>query len=576
MTEQWSFAAFVAARGDGLWALAYLLVADGQRVGGARAADWVGADRSDEHRAEEHRAEERRAEERRAEELVELALSRARPRWTELERLGAAETEVRRELIASWLAGPAAPSWAGPTRTMPDRVGSVDAVGSGAGAGDDPREALTLLAALSPLPRAAVALRALAVPPWDAADALSLSTAELTAVEADASAVMGRSSPRYAQLLHRLRDAVPAPPYALGRTERVERRAARARRQRHALAVGATALVVGLVAVPVLASGDEPTAAPASVPPPPVAERLVDPLPIPQSCEQIGGRAQPPAYPYESDGADAVWFRFCPPPGVDAIRFAPDITVTSLAEIDDLVDGWVRSDGAGSPTCDYSAFADRATIRAHVGTLDGALHIVDMEIGTCGAVTVNGQTVGVDGRAAFAATVALLGDELAEPVEAPRTLPATPAFCPRTLGQVPALSQTTVREYPRVPGLVLPLPATAGLICSYAPGGQQPGVGAGSGTRGRLLEPADAELVRAAYLARSPGTAGCADGADRADRTRYGVILTDLTGSRRVFTLDPGRCGLVTGPAGVRGAAGPWLSDAMTVGAGTALLDPPA
>lgn len=529
-----SFADYVAARGDALWCLAWLLVAD----------------------------------ETRAEQMVELALSRARPRWVELERLGAVEAEVRRELVGAHLSAGDSPRRAEPV------TGSGPGPGPESGASDDPRrDVLALLAALSPPQRATLVLRALAVAPWDTGDALGVSSAELSALEAEALAAAGRASPRAEVLLRALADVVPEPPYAGDRAGRAGARAARVRRRRLLLSGGVGLLVVLLVAVPVLVTGqqpDRPAAPVLSTAPvaPPVAERLVDPLFIPRECAPLPAEPEESAYPYEPDGADAVWLRFCPPTGTErpaeAARFVPDTTVTAQ-EIDDLLDAWVAPD-VGAPPCSRLSFrAGQGTIRVQVGTLDGGLHVVDMRIGSCGTVSLDGQRVGVDGRTAFAATVALVGRELAETVDRPGSSVAagSPVFCPRTLAQVADLARTTVVDYPRVAGLSMPLPPSSALVCRYPPAGPLPSLGSGSGTRGRYLDAADVYQLHAAYLARPTATRPCGQ---VAARKRYGVVVTDITGSRRTFTVDLGRCGQVRGPgaAGGRGwVAGPWLTEVL-------------
>jgi len=542
-----SFDDFVAARGDALWQLAYLLVGDGRR-------------------SEQPRAEER------AEALVEGALSRAYPRWADLAGTGAAEAGVRRELLAAYL------DQAGPDPSP------ADGVRAGPTSDDTRAQALGLLAALTPPQRAALVLRGLAVPPWEAADALDVSSAELLALEAAARTETARLSARAAVVLERLDEVAPDPPDAADRSARAQWRAARVRRRRRSAAVGVALLVVALVAVPVLVSGEAstggsatPTSAPAGSQPP-VAERLVDQLPIPSSCARLADRPEPPAYPYEPSGAGAVWLRFCPPLDLDgeldAVPFAPDITVTDSGAIDRLLDGWLASDEGPSP-CDYSAFAYQGTVRMQVGTLDGQLHVADLRIGTCGTASLDGRLVGVDGRTAFAAAVSLVGDELAEPVvdsleaaattlptPSPAGSPAPPsagqvASCPAAPAGAADLARTTTPDYPRVRGLPMPLPATSALVCRYPP----------PGSPAARLGPGDAELLRAAYLARSTASANANSCPRLSDTTRYAVVLTDRTGSRRAFTVDLGDCGRVRQRGQPEGVAGPWLTEALSLDA---------
>ena len=536
-----SFEDFVGSRGGALWRLAWLLT-------GTDAA---------------------------ADERLDAALARVWPRWDELVgEADAFEAGVRRELVAAWLRGartaaepPESPAWPPPVA-----AGAHD--GAGALAGEDVEErrrrTLAVLDALPARQRVAVALAGLPdLAVWDAADALDCSTAQLRRLEESAHAAALRDGPDSGRLLAGLDAVVPDPPYAGARAQRVRLRGAAQRRRRRRRTTAAGVLVVAAVTVPVLLSGGSDRPAPGASTPPgaatatvPAAERLVDPLPIPDRCAPLPDRLVPPAYPYEIDGADAAWLRFCPPPDVygelDALPFAPDTTLVAQ-EVDELVDSWVTSEQGPNP-CNYSAYEHQGLMRLQVGTLDGALHVVDIRVGTCGKVAVDGAELAVDGRTAFADVVTVLGSELLEDVaERGAEPPPVAAFCPDTVGGITALERTTVPDLPRVRGLALPLEARAALLCRYSP---VPGAPGRIVLDDALLDPIEAERLRAAYLAH-PSPAAC----DRGGRgSRYAVLLTDVTGSRRAFTVDLGRCAEIAGPGRARGTAGPWLSESLTLG----------
>jgi hypothetical protein len=138
---------------------------------------------------------------------------------------------------------------------------------------------------------------------------------------------------------------------------------------------------------------------------------------------------------------------------------------------------------------------------------------------------------------------------------------AEPLFCPSRIEEVAGFARTTVRDFPQVASLPLPLPAAGALVCRYSPPVHQaPGQ---QGPQTRFLGQDAAEELRAAYLARSTSSAPCADSGAG---TRFAVVMTDATDSRRSFTVDLGSCAAVRGPAGASGAAGPWMWELLGTG----------
>ncbi len=562
----WSFEDFVASRGGSLWRLAWLL-------GGSDSV---------------------------ADELLDVALVRTWPRRDELERGGDAfEAGVRRELVSAWLPrrhGDVVPAL--PHEQLPARGGD-DVLGAPGDVDLEQRRrrTLALLRALAPRQRAAVALGGLPeLAFWDAADALDCSSAQLRGLQESAVARVRELAPDADRLLAGLDAIVPVPPYAGDRAGRLRRRTGADERRRRLRALTASAVVATVVAVPVLwTSTSDPTERSVSSEPgtstSAAAERLVDPLPIPETCQLLPDQPGRPAYPYEVDGADALWLRFCPARDrggdLDALAFAPDTTVVAQ-EVDEVVDAWVMSEQGPNP-CNYSAYAHQGLVRMQVGTLDGAVHVLDMRVGTCGRVSVDGADLAVDGRTAFADAVTLLGTELLDEVDEPGAEPPpAAAFCPDAPEQVVDLERTTVPDLPRVQGLPLPLPARSALVCGYSP---VPGADGEVTIRDAGLDAERAETLRAAYLARGPEVTtsdgrviddepdgyalpggpgappvpGC-----REDRvaTVYAVLVTDVTGSRRSFTVDLGRCAAVSGPGSASGSAGPWLSEVLAFALG--------
>ncbi len=550
-----SFEDLVGSRGAALWRLAWLLTGQDER----------------------------------AEELVEVALARVWPRWSELTRDGESpETAARRELVAAFLRTSRPPDrpwsgWVRRARASFDRrdaepvaatpSAAVDVLGPAAGSGvgadsgpepDDRRTALLRgLGRLEPEQRAALALaRSGDLSRWDAADALGVGSDRFDSMEQGAESRLRAVDVRAAELLPALPEVVPPPPYDATRAARVRDRARGDRRRRRRRTLVAAGVAAALIGVPVLlsqtadpddAAGDDAGLA--------VADSLVDPLPIPDRCVELPDEPPAPDIAYDADGAEAVWMRFCPAPDVsgdlDAIDFAPDVTIVTL-DLDQLVDRWTEAP-TGPLSCDYQAFAGQGTIRAQLGTLDGALHVVDLRVGTCGTISVDGVELSVEGRTAFAEAVGVLGTELLGQVDAAGGTVAEPTFCPSRIEEVAGYSRTTVRDLPQVRGLPLPLPAAGALICQYPPsaeaGPQDPET--------RFLNREDAERLRAAFLARPALVSPCPQSGAG---TRYAVVVTDVTSSRRTFTVDLGGCAAVRGPASATGAAGPWLTELLGEG----------
>ena len=503
-----------------------------------------------------------------AQELLELALSRVWRRRGGIDVTeGGPEAAVRRELVAAYLETArrsGEKDRSPPAEPAAERL-AIDVLGPERETLDELRaRVLMALAVLAPGQRAAVALsRSPGLSVWDGADALDVSRDRLAALVAEAEAVATASDRRGGELLGRVADVMPDPPYDATLAARARSRAAahqRRRRLRTAAVVGAVAAVV---AIPVLVSQD-PTSDPgeatsATQREAAAAQRLVDPLPIPEVCAEVPDAPPPPDIGYDPEFSEAVWLRFCPALDVDgrlrAIAFAPDTTLVSQ-DVDDLVDRWTTASNRQVP-CTRSFRPGHGTVRAQVGTLDGALHIVDMRVGACGSVSVDGQRVGVSGRQAFADAVRLLGEEQLEPVDDQDGAFAEPLFCPTSIEQLARFTRTTVPDYPQVEGLPLPLPAEGGLVCRY------PRVGpAQIEVAGRFIGPVTAEQMRAAYLARLDPAPSCG----LTPREAYGVVLGDVTGSRRAFTVDLGSCGAVQGPLGASGSAEPWLTDVVVDG----------
>jgi len=526
-----SFDELVASRSGAWWRLAWLLTGD----------SW------------------------RAQELLELALSRVWRRWGGIDLAqGGPEAAVRRELVTAYLETARRSGANDRSQLAADRsVGDV--LGPERETLDELRaRVLMALAVLAADQRAAVALsRSAGLSGWDGADALDVSRDQLTALVAEAEAVATASDRRGGELLRRVADVVPDPPYDAALAARARARAGAHQRRRRLRSAALVGVLAAVVVIPVLVSQD-PTSGPgegmsAAAREGAAAERLVDPLPIPEECAEVPDDPPPPDIGYDPELSEAVWLRFCPALDVDgrlrAIAFAPQTTLVSQG-VDDLLDRWTTASNRQVP-CTRSFRPGHGTVRTQVGTLDGALHIVDMRVGACGSVSVDGQRVGVSGREAFADAVRLLGAEQLEQVDDQDGAVAEPLFCPTNIEQLARFTRTTVPDYPQVEGLPLPLPAEGGLVCRYPRFGP-----AQLEVTGRFIGPVTAEQMRAAYLARLDPAPSCG----LARRDAYGVVLGDVTGSRRAFTVDLGSCGAVHGPLGASGSAGPWLTEVVVGG----------
>ncbi|MDQ3415791.1 MAG: hypothetical protein M3474_01535 [Actinomycetota bacterium] len=477
-----------------------------------------------------------------------------------------AEAVVRHQLVATYLAGHH--DEPGPTPlTAPDPAANEpDVLGRDSDAVEDlRRQVLVMLAALPARHRCALVLQhSLDVAEWQAADALEMSTAQLVEAVADAAEMAGRVTMRAPTLLGCLHQVVPQPVGESARMRRVHDRVSRSRNRRSLVYVSLSAALIALVVVPIALSDPAPSpgqeaSEPATLP---FAQRLVDPLRIPDSCADVADVPEPPGYRYELFGADAVWLRFCPADdaggALAALAFAPDDTVVDR-EVDRLVDGWALG-GPGPAACHPTAGIRDGLVRAQVGTLDGSLHIVDMRVGCARSVTVDGRAGAVDSRTALTEAVSLLGSERLAEVAEPGVVPPQALFCPTDPARLLGLERTTISDYPKVRGLSMPLPATSALVCHY-PADSAAGARADS-PRGRLLDAPAAESLRAAYLSRSsqPPDRDC----QSADGDRFGAVLSDATGSRRTFMARLGGCGSVRGPLGAEGPAGAWLAELLS------------
>lgn len=524
----------MASRGAALWRLAWLL------TGSEPAADT----------------------------LLDGSLVQTLPRRAELAREGAGlEAGVRRALVRTWLGEHPASSPA-PGRRDGDAAPDDTVVG----------RRLRTLAVLSALPareRAAVVLAGLGdLAPWDAADALDVDPAGLDRLVAAGRASALPLDRDAGQLLASFDLVLPVPPFAAGRARAVRERVAaveRGRRRRTVLALLGVVLFVG---APVLLSSrhDPPARSEPAEAALAVAGQLVDPLPVPHRCGGLPDGPPSPDHPYTVEGADAVWMRFCSPVGAGrrpgVLPFAPHTTIVAQ-EVDEVVDSWVSSQDGPNP-CNYASYEHQGLVRLWVGTLDGALHVVDLRIGTCGKVSVDSADLAVDGRTAFADAVELLGTELLDQVDEPGVVPPAAAVCPPAPAGMGDLERTTVPDLPPVAGLALPLPARSTLLCRYAPVPGRPGR---VSVDDALLDPVDSETLRAAYLAHPgpaadprPGRQPRGECRGSGPVTRYAVLVTDVTGSRRAFTVDLGGCSRLAGPGGDSGTAGVWLSEVLTSG----------
>jgi hypothetical protein len=218
-----------------------------------------------------------------------------------------------------------------------------------------------------------------------------------------------------------------------------------------------------------------------------------------------------------------------------------------------MVASWVSRPGLVD--CAYQQPVDDGTARLQLGTQDGRLHVVDLVVGECGAVEVDGEAMAVPGRDVFAQAVGALGHQLSVLTghERPATRLAVP-HCPAHPMRHGPAARSTVPDYPATDGLAMPLPAVTALVCRYEP--------ARTG-RPRLVDslrvgPGDAEQIRAAYLAHLPGApVPCVDDPG----PLFAAVLVDATGSWRRLGFDTGHCDALVGPDYEIGTAGHWLME---------------
>jgi hypothetical protein len=486
----------------------------------------------------------------RTDAALERALAQVWPRWPAADGAGVSpETAVRQAMIVgtSRKASPMSPQDVAGLTGL-DRPGGPDVA-------ELRRAVLAVLGSLPSAERAAVALAAAEpLAEWDAADALGVSSAEWLSLLADARRRAASLTPTAATALDAAAAAVPDVPFAADLAVRSRRRAQRGQRRRHLLSATVCLLVVAAVAVPVSLTsdgapprGDVGIVAPTrpGVPPAVVAERLVDPLPVPRTCIEPPDGASDPVFPLQTGAASAVWFRFCPADereGIDVVPFAPDLTVVD-SDLDRLVDSWLQADDLNTKLCGLQGYTFRPTVRMHVGTQDGMAHVIDLQVSSCGTVSVDGERLDAAGRAAFVRTLRLLGRAALQNVDEPGVPPADALRCPTRPEAVSTLAHTAVPDYPQVRGLSLPLPAVGAVLCRYLP----PTDSAAATVEQRVLGALQAEQLRAAYLARYAERQPCIKAASG---VRYGLVFLDPTGSRRVVTAgEP--------------CVGPWLSELL-------------
>ena len=340
---------------------------------------------------------------------------------------------------------------------------------------------------------------------------------------------------------HRLRaelgSGVPTPPYAPTRAADAAARAGRARRR----TLVAVAVAVVLLLAPLVQAGlrgpDDPA-------PPP--RRLVE-GPVPHRCADVPPVAPVPDLPLDLDQASVAWLRFCGP------AFVPDTAV--VGGLDGLVASWVSRPGFVS--CPQLRPVDDGATRLELGTQDGQLHVVDVVLGECGAVEVDGQPMAVSGRSVFAQAVGALGRQLLGDVHG--SAPPAPAAprCPTDPMDPQTVTRRAVPDYPSTDGLALPLPAVGALICRYDPArGDAPP---------RLVEsfpvgPDEAEQIRAAYLAYGRRAhPPCVDDPG----PLFAAVVVDATESWHGVGFDTGACDALAGPGVQGGTAGHWLVETV-------------
>ncbi len=352
-------------------------------------------------------------------------------------------------------------------------------------------------------------------------------------------------------LRRRLTEDVPDPPYAPGRAAQAARRGRT--RGRRALLAGAVVLVVlgALAGASVLADDGGDDAAVGD----PTSRQLVDGLPIPDRCTDVPRTAPEPDLPLDLDEADVVWLRFCPArdrgaPG--SLGFVPRVTVVS--GLDGMVERWVAPQAI---VCPYRDAPAEGAVRIQLGTADGALHVVDLDVGACGEVRMDGVRVSLAGREVFSDAVLALGSQRLGEMQLPGEVSGEPR-CPIDPLHPGTAGRVTLGGYPDDIDLETPLPAMSALVCQYLP---RPGDALPRLIDTHMVYRTVAEQLRAAYLARRPPSSlRC--GA-RAPATLYAAVLVDATSSWRAFGVDGGHCAEVVGPAFEAGWSGRWLLEAL-------------
>ena len=310
-------------------------------------------------------------------------------------------------------------------------------------------------------------------------------------------------------LSQRLKDGVPAPP-GPGELGGIGARAAatgrRRRTQRRLASVAAAAVAVvaagGLLLPRVLGDG-----------PPDVAER---------SEPQCVASADAPVERIGS--TTATWVRFCEldEPGQVA-RFPRGVVTGDRAAA--LVQGW--ADWVVDSRCRPETPAVPSRLfRIQVGLADGSV------------TEIEGDTGCVDGHLLLMQleTPLLMGEGIRrDEVVPPRTITCPDGLDPTAVGRDGAragllgATDETLGSVPLLPGQV-----SATDVCAYA----------GQGDDRVLVDQWRAESV---VDIRSTATTGYTDGVvdcdPQPDATSYVVVMQDLTGTARAFTLDMAACG---------------------------------
>ena len=314
-------------------------------------------------------------------------------------------------------------------------------------------------------------------------------------------------------LSQRLKDGVPTPPDLSGVAARSAHDGHRRRTRRRLAAVAAVVvLAAGGVVLPRMLSGG----------PPDVAER---------SEPQCVSSAEAP--PVELGRQPATWVRFCRPADEGATRQArvPDGAVTgSLAAA--VVQAWAdrvvdRECRPESPPVPSRLF------RIQVGLADG------------GVAEIAGDTGCVDDHLLFMQMeTPLLGrggtrrDEVVEPrpVTCPDDLTTTETNADGADADLLRVDADGLSTVPLLPGR-----STAIDVCAYT------GVAADRTLVDQWSADDVSDLRGAATTGYSDGEADC--GIDPG-ATSYVVVMHDLTGTARTFTIDMAACGAMRAAIG--------------------------